>query len=116
MENFLNGFSNLLFEWDLDLETFREVTIVWTNLLQHDNIAKQVWYADDFAARSSLNRLKAWWDMSVVSGAEVQLCTWPYAWIVTALGIFKIYNTLFNSYIYIQTIHIREYSSECKHI
>ena len=27
-----------------------------------DNIAKQVWYADDSAAGSSLDRLKAWWD------------------------------------------------------
>ena len=27
-----------------------------------DNIAKQVWYADDSAAGSSLDRLKAWWN------------------------------------------------------
>ena len=27
-----------------------------------DGIAKQVWYADDSAAGSSIDRLKAWWD------------------------------------------------------
>lgn len=28
-----------------------------------DGIAKQVWYADDSAAGSSLERLRSWWDL-----------------------------------------------------
>ena len=28
-----------------------------------DGIAKQVWYADDSAASSSLERLRKWWDL-----------------------------------------------------
>ena len=33
-----------------------------------DGIAKQLWYADDSAAGSSLERLKRWWDMLVEIG------------------------------------------------
>ena len=33
-------------------------------LIRHlDGIAKQVWYADDSAAASSLERLRSWWDL-----------------------------------------------------
>ena len=33
-----------------------------------DGIARQVWYADDSAAGSSLERLRRWWDVLVEVG------------------------------------------------
>ena len=40
-----------------------------------DGIAKQVWYADDSAAGSSIENLKRWWDLLVEIGPQIRMAT-----------------------------------------